>query len=91
MADTRVDDGCRQLLAAWAEVRQSEDIPTELMTDILNQVVVEHLYSTPISALIFGEPGVANGKAVIELRKDLRLPAALSAVQIAHEQASAEA
>ncbi|MDO0930783.1 hypothetical protein QQY66_03480 [Streptomyces sp. DG2A-72] len=47
-------------------------------------------FSTPISALIFGEPGVANGKAVIELRKDLRLPAALSAVQIAHEQASAE-
>ncbi|MFL1901130.1 hypothetical protein ACJWDR_18735 [Streptomyces tauricus] len=90
LADTRVDDDCRQLLAAWAEVRQSEDVPTKLMTDILNQVVVEHLYSTPISALIFGEPGVANGEAVIELRKDLRLPAALSAVQLAHEQASAE-
>ncbi|MGW1712630.1 hypothetical protein [Streptomyces sp. NPDC002156] len=90
LADTRVEADCRRLLTAWAEVRKTKDVPTELVTEILNQVVVEHLYSTPISALIFGEPGVANDEAVIELRRDLRLPAALSSVRFAHERASAE-
>ncbi|MFI9749517.1 hypothetical protein [Streptomyces collinus] len=82
LTDTRVDAECRELLAAWAQARQTEQVPHELVTEILNQVVVEHLYSTPISALIFGEPGVANDEAVIELRKDLRLPAALSSVRL---------
>ncbi|MFG3247817.1 hypothetical protein [Streptomyces sp. NPDC048187] len=78
LADSRVDADCRELLTAWAQARKAEQVPAKLVTEILNQVVVQHLYSTPISALIFGEPGVANDEAVIELRKDLRLPAALS-------------
>ncbi|MEV6961975.1 hypothetical protein AB0M97_22865 [Streptomyces sp. NPDC051207] len=89
LADTRVEAECRQLLAAWAEVRKTADVPTELMTEIINQVVLDHLVATPVSALIFGEPGVADGEAVIELRKDLRLPPALSSLVSAHEHASA--
>ncbi|WP_327327825.1 hypothetical protein OG735_38795 [Streptomyces sp. NBC_01210] len=79
LADSRVDAECRELLVAWARVRESEQVPEGTVTEILNEVVVQHLYSTPISALIFGEPGVANDAAVIELRKDLRLPPSLSA------------
>ncbi|MFF6783679.1 hypothetical protein [Streptomyces sp. NPDC012510] len=91
LTDTRVDAECRELLAAWAQARQAQQVPHELVTEILNQVVVEHLYSTPISALIFGEPGVANDEAVIELRKDLRLPAALSSsVRLRHAYETAE-
>ncbi|GAA1708421.1 hypothetical protein [Streptomyces yatensis] len=90
LTDTRVDAECRELLAAWAQARQENQVPHDLVTEILNQVVVEHLYSTPISALIFGEPGVANDEAVIELRKDLRLPAALSSVRFDHERTTAE-
>lgn len=80
LADSRVDAECRELLVAWARARESDQVPDDIMTEILNEVVVQHLYSTPISALIFGEPGVANEAAVIELRKDLRLPQPLSAV-----------
>jgi hypothetical protein len=40
--------------------------------------------------LIFGEPGVADGEAVIDLRKDLRLPPMPSSLITAHERASAE-
>ncbi|MEV6006608.1 hypothetical protein AB0M29_07365 [Streptomyces sp. NPDC051976] len=79
LADSRVDAECRQLLVAWARARESKQVPEGTVTEILNEVVVQHLYSTPISALIFGEPGVANDAAVIELRKDLRLPPTLSA------------
>ncbi|MFF9511615.1 hypothetical protein [Streptomyces sp. NPDC014727] len=79
LADSRVDTECRALLVAWARAREAEQVPEETVTDILNDVVVQHLYSTPISALIFGEPGVANDAAVIELRKDLRLPSQLAA------------
>ncbi|MER7395929.1 hypothetical protein ABT381_10475 [Streptomyces sp. NPDC000151] len=79
LADSRVDVECRGLLVAWARARESEQVPEDTITEILNEVVVQHLYSTPISALIFGEPGVANDSAVIELRKDLRLPPSLSA------------
>ncbi|KAK1177898.1 hypothetical protein B7755_006825 [Streptomyces sp. NBS 14/10] len=90
LADTRVAADCRQLLTAWAEMRKTADVPTELMTEIINQVVLEHLYATPVSALIFGEPGVADGEAVIDLRKDLRLPPALSSLLSTHERASVE-
>ncbi|MFI0818235.1 hypothetical protein ACH4TX_16115 [Streptomyces sp. NPDC021098] len=85
LADTRVDAECRELLSAWAQARKAGLVPHEQVTDILNQVVVQHLYSTPISALIFGEPGVPNDEAVIELRKDLRLPAALSTARLNHK------
>ncbi|MGW7353629.1 hypothetical protein [Streptomyces sp. NPDC054784] len=87
LADTRVEAECRQLLAAWAEVRKATDMPTDLMTEIINQVVLDHLVSTPVAALIFGEPGVADGEAVIDLRKDLRLPPALSSLRVDDEQA----
>ncbi|MFJ6897442.1 hypothetical protein [Streptomyces hokutonensis] len=90
LADTRVDAECRRLFDAWAKVRKTEDVPTELVTEILNRVVLDHLYSTPVSALLFGEPGVANNEAVIDLRRELRLPPALSALNPAHEHASAE-
>jgi hypothetical protein len=61
------------------------------MTELLNQIILERLYDTPVSALIFGEPGVADGEAVIDLRKELRLPPALSSLIATHERASAEA
>ncbi|MET9080825.1 hypothetical protein ABZX77_02840 [Streptomyces sp. NPDC004237] len=90
LADDRVDAECRELLTAWARFRQTTEVSRALVTEILNEIVVQHLYSTPISALIFGEPGVANDEAVIDLRKDLRLPAALSAARLNHEPASVE-
>lgn len=79
LADSRVSAECRRLLIAWARARGTQEVPADTLTDILNQVVVEHLYSTPISALIFGEFGVAHDAAVIDLRKELRLPASLTA------------
>lgn len=85
LADTRVDAECRELLTAWAQARKAGQVPRDLVKEILDQVLVQHLYSIPISALIFGEPGVANDEAVIELRKDLRLPPALSAARFEHE------
>jgi hypothetical protein len=56
-------------------VRRSEKhrlVPPELVTDVLDQIVVRHVSASPISALMFGEPGVAYDEPVIELRKDLR-------------------
>ncbi|MGW4139884.1 hypothetical protein ACWELV_24240 [Streptomyces mirabilis] len=90
LADPRVHADCRQVLTAWAEVRKAADVPTELMTELLNQIILEHLYESPVSALFFGEPGVADGEAVIDLRKDLRLPPALSNMLSTHERATAE-
>ncbi|QHY94192.1 hypothetical protein SSPS47_03485 [Streptomyces sp. S4.7] len=90
LADTRVEAECRQLLTAWAEARKTADMPTELLTDLLNQIMLGHLVASPVAALIFGEPGVADGEAVIDLRKDLRLPPMLSFLITAHERASAE-
>lgn len=90
LADTRVEAECRQLLTAWAEARKAADMPTELLTDFLNQIILGHLVASPVSALIFGEPGVADGEAVIDLRKNLRLPPALSSLVSGHEHASAE-
>ncbi|WP_328912738.1 MULTISPECIES: hypothetical protein [unclassified Streptomyces] len=90
LADTRVDAECRDLLSAWARARQSGQVPKEVVTEILDDVVRQHLYSTPISALIFGEPGVANDAAIIELRRNLRLPPALSAVRPGHAPVPAE-
>ncbi|MEU5281098.1 hypothetical protein AB0G87_32360 [Streptomyces asoensis] len=90
LADTRVEVECRQLLTAWAEARKAADMPTELLTDLLNQIMLGHLVASPVAALIFGEPGVADGEAVIDLRKDLRLPPMLSSLITAHERASAE-
>lgn len=88
LADTRVEAECRQLLTAWAEARKAADMPTELLTDFLNQIILGHLVASPVSALIFGEPGVADGEAVIDLRKNLRLPPALSSLVSGHEHAS---
>lgn len=90
LADSRVAAECRKLLISWAHARGSQQVPADTVTEILNRVVVQHLYSTPISALIFGEPGVAHEAAVIDLRKELRLPASLSVAfpsEPAHEGA----
>ncbi|MFI1769726.1 hypothetical protein ACH41H_48195 [Streptomyces sp. NPDC020800] len=88
--DRRVDTECREVLTAWARVRESGQVPHDVLTDVLNDVLVQHLYSMPISALVFGEPGVANDAAVIELRKDLRLPPALSELRLPHEHSPVE-
>lgn len=90
LSDVRVEAECRQLLTAWAGARKTADMPTELLTDLLNQIMLGHLVASPVAALIFGEPGVADGEAVIDLRKDLRLPPMLSSLITAHERASAE-
>lgn len=90
LADTRVEADCRHVLTAWAEARNAADMPFELLTDLLNQIMLGHLVASPVSALIFGEPGVADGAAVVELRKDLRLPPALSSLLATREHASAE-
>ncbi|WP_139140737.1 hypothetical protein [Streptomyces abyssalis] len=74
LADPRVDTECRQLLIAWARVRSEGLVAKHTVTDILQEVVRRHLYSSPISALVFGEPEIRYDHAVIELRKDLRLP-----------------
>lgn len=79
LSDSRVDAECRELLLAWARARQAGQVSARFVAEILDEVVTEHLYSSPISALVFGEPGVAHDEAVIELRKELRLPAPLSA------------
>lgn len=89
LSDTRVDAECRALLIAWARARESALVLSDIVTEILNDVVVQHLYSTPISALIFGEPGVAHDAAVIELRKDLRLPPSLAAT-LPHQSSASE-
>lgn len=81
LTDSRVDAECRELLTAWARMRQSPETPKEIVTEILDVVVRRHLCTTPIAALIFGEAGVANDEAVIALRKDLSLPFALPAFQ----------
>lgn len=91
LADTRVEAECRQLLTAWAEVRKTADMPTELLTELLNQIMLRHLVASPVSALIFGEPGVADSEAVIDLRKEIRLPPALSSLITDHEHTSAGA
>ncbi|MEO3842772.1 hypothetical protein [Streptomyces sp. B22F1] len=72
LIDKRMDAKCRELLTTWAHARANGQVPAELVTEILEQIVVRHLSTTPISALIFGEPGVAYDQSVIELRKDLR-------------------
>ncbi|QKZ18360.1 hypothetical protein [Streptomyces chartreusis] len=72
LVDPRVHGECEQILVAWAHARAGGQVPYELITDILDQIVVRHLSSTPIAALVFGEPGVAYDEPVIALRKDLR-------------------
>lgn len=72
LIDPRVHDECEQMLVAWAHARAEGQVPYDLITDILDQIVVRHLSSTPIAALVFGEPGVAYDEPVIALRKDLR-------------------
>ncbi|MFD9485653.1 hypothetical protein ACFWBX_17030 [Streptomyces sp. NPDC059991] len=75
LSDERVDPEARELLITWAHARMDDDlVSADLITDILRQVVGRHLMSTPISALVFGEPDVRYDAAVIELRKELQLP-----------------
>lgn len=74
LADIRVANQCRDLMVAWAHVRAEGLVPRVLVTDILRQVITEHLYTSPVAALVFGEPGVQYDEPVIALRKDLHLP-----------------
>ncbi|RSO06909.1 hypothetical protein DMH18_25990 [Streptomyces sp. WAC 06783] len=77
LSDERVNPEAGDLLIAWAHARANDDlVPADLVTDILRQVVGRHLMSTPISALVFGEPDVRYDAAVIDLRKELQLPTA---------------
>ncbi|MCM3266621.1 hypothetical protein M3765_21925 [Streptomyces thermoviolaceus] len=73
LADVRVADQCHDLMVAWAHVRADGLVPSDLVTDILRQVITKHVYSSPVAALIFGEPGVQYDEPVIALRKDLHL------------------
>ncbi|MET8767701.1 hypothetical protein [Streptomyces sp. NPDC004658] len=74
LADIRVANQCRDLMVAWAHVRAEGLVPRDLVTDVLRQVITEHLYTSPVAALVFGEPGVQYDEPVIALRKDLHLP-----------------
>ena len=74
LADIRVANQCRDLMVAWARVRAEGLVSRDLVTDILRQVITEHLYTSPVAALVFGEPGVQYDEPVIALRKDLHLP-----------------
>ncbi|MFI6940365.1 hypothetical protein ACIBI4_13915 [Streptomyces sp. NPDC050418] len=74
LADSRVAAQCRDLMIAWAHARADGLVPPGLITDLLRQVVLEHMYSSPVSAFVFGEPGVQYDEPVIALRKDLQLP-----------------
>ncbi|MFE2102179.1 hypothetical protein, partial [Streptomyces sp. NPDC059468] len=74
LADARVDSQCRDLMVAWARARGDGLVPHDLVTEILRPVVREHLYTSPVAAFIFGEPGVQYDEPVIALRKDLQIP-----------------
>ncbi|MFJ7275141.1 hypothetical protein [Kitasatospora sp. NPDC098663] len=79
LADDRVVAESKHLLTAWAQAKGAGLVPPDIVVEVLQDVVVQHLYSTPVAALIFGEPGVPNDEAVISLRKEIRLPPALAA------------
>ncbi|TSB21162.1 hypothetical protein [Streptomyces benahoarensis] len=74
LTDARVSTQCRDLMIAWAHARADDLVPYELTTDILRQVVAEHMYDSPVTAFVFGEAGVSYDEPVIALRKDLQLP-----------------
>jgi hypothetical protein len=74
LADPRVAVQCRDLMIAWAHARAASLVPYDLVTGILRQVVTEHMYTSPVAALVFGEAGVQYDEPVIALRKDLQLP-----------------
>lgn len=74
LADSRVTTECRDLMIAWAHARAEALVPYTLTTDILRQVVTEHMYTSPVAAFVFGEAGVQYAEPVIALRRDLQLP-----------------
>ncbi|WP_436739632.1 hypothetical protein [Streptomyces sp. BBFR102] len=75
LANAQVHPEARDVLIAWAHARvEDELVPRDLITDLLRRVVERHLMATPIAALVFGEPDVRYDEAVIELRKELRMP-----------------
>ncbi|MEV5507895.1 hypothetical protein [Streptomyces orinoci] len=73
LVDPRVNAESKALLTAWAHARADGTVPRDLITDILKQVVARHMLTTPIAALVAGEPGVAYDEAVIDLRKELQM------------------
>ncbi|KIF76092.1 hypothetical protein QR77_23825 [Streptomyces sp. 150FB] len=68
----------RDLLIGWARAWADQQVPQELMVDLLNDVIEQHLLTTPIAALVYGEPGIGYDQSVIDLRMRLRLPSPLS-------------
>lgn len=79
--NTRVHRECRDLINGWAQARADGLVFREQVTGIFNRVIERHLLTTPISALLFGDSTVRDAAAVIELRKDLVLPAQLRRFQ----------
>ncbi|MFD7122731.1 MULTISPECIES: hypothetical protein [Streptomyces] len=80
--NTHVDPECRRLIRGWAQARSEGLVRREQTADILNRIIEQHLVSSPISALLFGDSTVRDDKAVIELRRDLLLPAQLARFQL---------
>lgn len=80
--NTHVDPECRRLIRGWAQARAEGLVRREQTADILNRIIEQHLVSSPISALLFGDSTVRDDKAVIELRRDLLLPAQLARFQL---------
>lgn len=72
--DSRVATKCRDLMIAWAHARADGLVPYALATDILRQVIADHMYTSPVAAFVFGEAGVQYDEPVIALRRDLQLP-----------------
>ncbi|MEU6460543.1 hypothetical protein [Streptomyces sp. NPDC046976] len=76
--DPTVSMECSDLLISWARAWADGQVSQELMVDILNEVIEQHLLTTPIAALVYGAPGVGYDQSVIDLRMRLRLPSPLS-------------
>ncbi|WP_328299191.1 hypothetical protein OG389_16185 [Streptomyces sp. NBC_00435] len=77
LGDARVDTESRHVLYSWAHAYADGHVELPMLKDILDQVIQRHLASSPISDLLFGEPGVAYDEAVVSLRKALRIPSQL--------------
>ncbi|MEV7213420.1 hypothetical protein AB0O31_10070 [Kitasatospora cineracea] len=76
LVDGQVHEEAKAVLVGWAHAFADDaGIRRQVLTDILREVVARHVMTTPISALVYGEPGVRYDRAVIELRKELAFPA----------------
>ncbi|MFJ1754979.1 hypothetical protein [Kitasatospora sp. NPDC088134] len=75
LLDGRVHGEAGRVLIAWAQVHaQGDPAHRAVLTGVLRQVVTRHMMTTPIAALVYGEPNVRYDEAVIALRKELAIP-----------------